>query len=149
MKEIVFGEKLEGVDYFKRPGVYGIALNEHGEVAIVKTPTGYFLPGGGIEGNESYPECLQREFLEETGYEIQIEKFIGEARQYYYSEELERHVYSIGYFYEVILKNKTMDSIEDDHELQWFEPEKCTKLLLLQNQSWAVLELLKRKRSVP
>lgn len=28
----------------------------------------YFLPGGGIENEESYQECLEREMLEETGY---------------------------------------------------------------------------------
>jgi ADP-ribose pyrophosphatase YjhB (NUDIX family) len=30
----------------------------------------YGLPGGKLEANESLTECAQREFLEETGYEV-------------------------------------------------------------------------------
>jgi len=51
--------------YTKRPGAYGIIENDDGLIAVIKTKTGYFLPGGGIEENESPEECLARECLEE------------------------------------------------------------------------------------
>lgn len=33
----------------------------------------WFLPGGGAEGNESFPECAARELLEETGLRVRPE----------------------------------------------------------------------------
>lgn len=59
-------------EYIKRPGAYGVIKNVDGLVAIIKTKTGYFLPGGGIEKDESPVECLKRECLEEIGAEIMI-----------------------------------------------------------------------------
>ncbi len=34
----------------------------------------YLLPGGGVEGSETLPECAVRETLEETGQKIKIVK---------------------------------------------------------------------------
>lgn len=141
IKEIVFGDKIKGVDYLKRPGVYAIAFNEHGEVATIRTSKGYFLPGGGLEGDENHRECIVREFFEETGYLIQIGEYIGEARQYHYSETMNRHVNSVGYFYKVILKDRSINTIEDDHQLLWLEPQKCAELLFHRHQAWAVLKV--------
>ena len=30
----------------------------------------YMIPGGGVEGDESYAECCERELLEETGIKV-------------------------------------------------------------------------------
>ena len=43
----------------------------------------YFLPGGGIEGTETKDECLHRELLEELGWEIEIDQYIGNAMRYF------------------------------------------------------------------
>ena len=74
-----FGEKLAGIEYTNRLGVYGIVINNEGKVATIKTSAGYFLPGGGVENGESYGQCLEREFLEETGYKIVIADFVGNS----------------------------------------------------------------------
>ena len=42
----IFGQK-EGAEYFDRQGAYIIPIND-GKVAVVETPKGYFLLGGGI-----------------------------------------------------------------------------------------------------
>jgi hypothetical protein len=42
----IFGDRLEHVHYIVRRGAYAVIIND-GMVAVVKTPTGYFLPGGG------------------------------------------------------------------------------------------------------
>lgn len=39
--------------YLRRPGAYAIIKNAEGLIAIIKTKTGYFLPGGVIESGES------------------------------------------------------------------------------------------------
>jgi len=55
---------------------------------IIKTSTGYILlPGGGIENVETHKECLEREFIEEIGYKIDIKKYIGKASMYHLSRE--------------------------------------------------------------
>lgn len=38
----------ENKNYIQRNGAYAIITDVSGLVAIVKTKTGYFLPGGGI-----------------------------------------------------------------------------------------------------
>ena len=55
----VFGTK-ENVPYADRPGAYLIPIR-NGHVGVVQTPKGYFLLGGGLEGNESHVSCIQRE----------------------------------------------------------------------------------------
>lgn len=67
--EEVFGEKLNGVNYIERAGVYGIAIDNEGKVATIKTLTGYFLPGGGIESGETN-ECVEGLFLKNQAWAV-------------------------------------------------------------------------------
>ena len=133
----IFGEKLDNVEYMDRRGVYGVVLNKNGKIATIKTSGGYFLPGGGIENIENHKECLEREFMEETGYEIEVEKYIGQSALYHISRS-GQYIYGIGNFYFVSLKNKTCSEIEKDHEMLWMEPNECIKSLFLEHQVWAI-----------
>jgi 8-oxo-dGTP diphosphatase len=142
--EKVFGEKLSGVNYIDRIGVYGIVIDNEGKIATIKTPTGYFLPGGGIEIGETHKECIEREFIEETGFEVLIEKYIGMASLYHISKT-NQYLHGIGYFYTVNLKSMTNKKTEEDHELIWIEQGKCVRSLFLEHQAWAVSEALKGK----
>ena len=72
MVDDVFGEKLSGQTYVDREGVYAIILNDKNEVATIRLPHGYFLPGGGLEGTESKEACLRRECLEELGWRLKL-----------------------------------------------------------------------------
>lgn len=139
--EKVFGEKLENVEYIDRIGIYGIVINRDGKVATIKTSNGYFLPGGGIENSENHEQCLKREFIEETGYDIEIGKYIGKSSLYHISKT-HQYLNGIGYFYYVTLKSKIIMEIEEDHELLWIEPMQCINYLFLQHQSWAVSKAL-------
>ncbi|MBZ9621439.1 NUDIX domain-containing protein [Clostridium sp. FP2] len=142
--EKVFGEKLNGVNYIDRTGVYGIVINYDGKIATIKTLSGYFLPGGGIESGETNEECLEREFIEETGYRIKIGRYIGKA-SLYHTSKTNKYLHGIGYFYFVNLESKTSNKIEEDHQLLWIEPEECIKGLFLEHQAWSVSEALKFK----
>lgn len=143
--EKIFGEKLDGIEYIDRIAVYGIVINNEGKVAVIKTPAGYFLTGGGIENGETFKECIEREFIEEIGYKIQIEKFVGRASLYHMSKT-NQHLHGIGYFYIVILECYCAAPIEKDHKLIWLEPHECIKSLFLEHQAWAVSESLKYVR---
>lgn len=142
--EIILGEKVNNVDYYERKAVYGIVINNEIKIATIKTPKGYFLPGGGIENDENNQQCLEREFMEETGYEIKVGEYIGNASLYHISKS-NRHVYGIGFFYFVDLIERKNNGIEDDHTLIWLEPNECIDKLNLGHQSWAARRAMKIK----
>jgi 8-oxo-dGTP diphosphatase len=135
----LFGSKLENVEYVRRQGVYAIILNhQDGKVAVVKTSTGYFLPGGGVEENEEHEECLKRECLEEIGYETKVQEFVGRAERYFYSTTLNQYMVSDGLFYITDLVGLPQTPSEDDHELVWIKRSNVTTLLFHEHQAWAV-----------
>ncbi|KPL60991.1 NUDIX hydrolase [Rossellomorea vietnamensis] len=67
--------------YHRAFGVYGIYI-EDGKLLVIHKNGGPYinrfdLPGGSLEEGESLAEAMRREFLEETGIEIEIENQIG------------------------------------------------------------------------
>ncbi|MFD1738140.1 NUDIX hydrolase [Bacillus salitolerans] len=140
-----FGKKEEGKQYITRPGAYCVIFNRHKDkIAIIETNNGhYFLPGGGIENNETHKECLKREALEEMGMEIKIGPFIGCARRYFYSTNEEKYYLSEGHFYFCEMVKKIDRPTEEDHSLVWMELNEVIKNLVHEHQSWAVSEALK------
>lgn len=137
--KVIFGEKVDGINYIQREGVYGVAFNDIGQVAVLKNEYGYFLPGGGLEDGEKLEECLVREFNEELGCSIFIDKFIGEASKYYFSEAFNQYRYPVGFFFKVIIKNDDLESMEKDQILIWMYPHECIEFLH-EHQGWAVSE---------
>lgn len=77
MRGIIVSEKR----YHRAFGVYGIYVKD-GKLLVINKNGGpyinrYDLPGGSLEEGESLSEAMKREFLEETGLEIDIEANIG------------------------------------------------------------------------
>lgn len=103
-------EKKAGLDYLLRKGVYAVIFNTtRDKVLTVYTSRGdYFLPGGGIEKDESYQECLHREMIEETGYNISIGSFKAEAKIYFQSIKNEP-LLNDGYYYLAALLDKLQE----------------------------------------
>jgi len=146
MEIITFGVKEEGKEYIWRPAVYCLMFSpQKNKIAIIRTLKGkYFLPGGGIEQNETHEECLKREAIEEMGMEIIIGCFIGCARRYFYSKNESIYYLSEGYFYLCKKGKQISKPIDEDHVLEWFEPIQAIKSLVHEHQSWAVSEVKKR-----
>jgi 8-oxo-dGTP diphosphatase len=148
LEQNIFGTKLEGHDYRKTNAVYAVIFNSSRDLFVtVETVTGHhFLPGGGLEGNESVEECLKRETLEETGYEIVIGPSIGSAMRFFQSTKNE-YIVNDGTFYLAELSRKVHDSLEDDHVLKWLSVNKIEKFLVHEHHIRAVKEGLQRKKS--
>jgi hypothetical protein len=51
-----------------------LIINSHNEILLNYSHNTYHLPGGHLEKEETFDECVSREILEETGIEIPIQK---------------------------------------------------------------------------
>jgi len=60
-------------------------------IAAVRRGSIYFLPGGGAEVGESPVQNVMREVSEELECEIRIDREIGKAVQYFYSDDDQVH----------------------------------------------------------
>ena len=138
MLEKSFGTKSSDIQYKDRAGAYAIAFDNENKIPLVKTPTGYFLLGGGIEKNETHEECILRECLEEAGLSVKVKEFICKGDKYHWSDTLEYYMHGIGYFYHVDIIGKFADKTELDHELVWLPADECCAKLFLEHQAWAV-----------
>ena len=69
------------------------------KIAIIEKGEHYFLPGGGMEGTETKEACLHRELLEELGWAIEIDRYIGNAARYFYAEKEDTYYLNDGFFY--------------------------------------------------
>ena len=131
----VFGRK-ENANYIDRAGAYLIPFKK-GKVGVVKTAKGYFLLGGGLDGEESHEECIRRECLEEIGYTVSVGNKICSAEMYC------EHP-TIGYFHPIQtyymgeLMEQVNVAVEDDHEFVWMDYDDVVDNMYLEMQSWAL-----------
>ena len=132
IKEI-YGNKI-------RVRVCGILKNENkilllNHIGINSENIFWNFPGGGVENKESIEECLKREFLEETGLEISIERLF-EIREFIKSPF---HAIEFYFFVNSVSKDVILGSDPEHNilsEFRWFTKEEI--LLLPQNQKSSI-----------
>lgn len=131
------------MNYRLRKGAYAVLFRDSSkcELGLIQSSGHYFLPGGGIEEGETPEECLRREALEEIGYAIQINQYLGEAKQFFISQK-GVPLLSDGYFYTARLLQNVQQSIENDHFLKWVDARAYKSLLFHDHQTWAVDQAL-------
>lgn len=135
----IFGAK-ENRKYIDREGVYLIPIRE-GKVGVVKTPTGYFLVGGGIDSGESHEECIERECLEEIGYTVSVGNKICSAEMYCEHPSL-GYFHPIQTYYVGELLEQVSLPVEDDHEFVWMDYNELVDYMYLEIQSWALKQCI-------
>ena len=138
-----FGDFKKENNYTPRIGAYGIITNSDGLVACLTTSNGTFLPGGGQDENETLVQTLEREVLEETGYSIKNIHKLAKGGQYCFASDLDCHLNKIEHFYSAEAEDLVQNSIEDDHKLHWYSPQKLAKILKEEVQSWAIQQYQK------
>lgn len=145
MEKPVFGKKEEGKPYRARYGAYVvITRNEQQEIIIVQAPNGaFFLPGGEIEAGENHYQAIDREMLEEVGFEVEVGTYLGEAIEYFYSSHRDTYFEHPGYFYVVNDWEKVAEPTEKTNQLAWVTPEDAMLLLKRGSHRWAVQQWLK------
>ena len=133
-----FGTPRPGVDYRPRPGAYAIVPHEGDlAIAVVRTPLGLFLPGGGRLPDESPAACVEREGIEEAGLVLRVGAAVGEAVELV-------EVPSEGAAYEkrgTFVVARVVGSaarVEPDHELEWMPAVHAVERLTPASHRWAV-----------
>jgi 8-oxo-dGTP diphosphatase len=135
-----FGSAVSGQEYVLRPGSYGIITDSTGAIAVVLTPLGVFLPGGGKESDESTEATLIREVAEECGLAIEIGRFLGVADELVYSQaEGTFFRKRCSFFTAQVGRGREALGGESDHELKWIAPEQAASQLSYESQRWAVI----------
>ena len=95
-----------------RPAAYGIIVNE-GKVLLMKMHhTGkHHPPGGGIGVGEKAEEALRREIREETGIEVEIERFARFEELFFYYDPSETAYHGLHFYY--VCRPKTLELLDD------------------------------------
>jgi 8-oxo-dGTP pyrophosphatase MutT (NUDIX family) len=113
-----FGTRLDGIDDIDHPGVYAVIENHRKQIAVIETSNGFFLPGGGLHPMRRR-RSLERESLEESGYQASVSAEIGEAVEYIKASREEMHYRFHSRFDEAQMDSKIGEGIEEDHRLVW------------------------------
>lgn len=141
-----FGTRESGKEYRHREGAYAVAFDGLDRVALVEAPAArtkerwLFLPGGGIEPEESREDCVRRECLEETGLAARVGEYLCTGDEYLSPRVTADHCYLhvTGHCYHAVLGEELQEPIETDHVLVWEDAETCAEKMFLRYQAWAV-----------
>ncbi len=132
-----FGTHLPGVEYRLRPGGYVLLKNENGDIAVIETKAGVHLPGGGQEAGESIEDAAVREALEEIGWLVRLESFVGIADQFVFGTAENTHFRKRCSFFTATLLAKESEA-RAEAEPVWIAPEVAIERLTEGSQRWAV-----------
>ncbi len=124
-----FGIQDKKIQYADRPSSYGIVQSKLNEIAIVNHKNRYFLPGGGMEKGETREQSLKREFLEELGWQVEVEDFLETTISFVTIPEMQKSFRIEAYFYRITQFFPKLCPKETDHRLCWKNPRITAKIL--------------------
>lgn len=145
MQVPIFGVEEPGRKYVERLGAYGFLRDAGGLLALVRTPMGLFLPGGGAEAGESLVAALHREILEEIGLAVVKEKLVAQAIQFHRSSYYQEYFKKVGSFYLIEVRALSPVVLQKEHELEWHPVTEAASMLSQEFQRWAVREVLLKR----
>ena len=142
----VFGSPPAGAPAVVRPSAYGVVIDAAGNIAVVRTPQGLFLPGGGIEPGETPRAAVAREVLEECGLDVRVGSWAVRAVDFVYSPTEHTHFEKRSTFFDAHPSGRLTAAQEPDHHLEWIPPRVAVASLAHPSHRWAVEEWLDRGR---
>jgi 8-oxo-dGTP diphosphatase len=136
----VFGAPENRFPASVRPSAYGVIVDERGLLAVVRTPTGIHLPGGGSDDGEMPETTVVREVREETGLVVQTGAWRRTAIEHVSSVAEQAQFEKHNTFCEARVISATGHAIESDHELLWLPAADAAERLTPLSHRWAVNE---------
>jgi 8-oxo-dGTP pyrophosphatase MutT (NUDIX family) len=111
-----------------RPSAYAVIQHKGRVLLVTNRRSGkYYFPGGGIEQGEQVKAGLRREVKEETGIEIEDERLVHFAEEFFYYNPLDEAYHALLFYY--ACKPKTLD-VSSKHQVddgegypQWVSSE--------------------------
>lgn len=134
----VFTEPGARSPFTTRPSAYALIEDGEHRLALVRTPQGTVLPGGGIEGSETPERAIEREAREECGFAVRVGRWSVRAIQRAYSAPEKTHFEKPSTFCDARVTKRGLAVVELDHELVWATHAEARELLSHESQRWAV-----------
>lgn len=133
-----FGERPPDADVRDRPGAYALLFDADGRIAVMVTPRGHYLPGGGCDPGESREDALRREVIEECGLACRAMRHLGDADEYVHAPAEASWFRKRGAFFAVEAGAAMAAPAETDHRLRWMAPADAAARLSHGSQRYAV-----------
>jgi 8-oxo-dGTP pyrophosphatase MutT (NUDIX family) len=132
----LFGGREDDDPYAVRPCAYAIVVNEHGQIAVVRSGEGVFLPGGGMDAEESPEQAAVRETLEECAIDIRVTSLVGRAAHIVLAGNAAARVEKRSTFFAAV-RVSSLDRAPE-HEVSWLAPAEATAEITRTVHAWAV-----------
>ncbi len=136
----VFGTPPTAVFAIVRPSAYGIIADSQGRLAVVHTPIGLSLPGGGSDEAEAPEATVVREAREECGLDIQVGGWRRTAIEHVFSSAEQAQFEKRNTFCDAAVLGSAGEPSEPDHLLEWMSAGQAAALLVPASHRWAVSE---------
>ena len=130
----IFGERREGVTCTRRPSAYALVQNDTGLLALVSTPQGVFLPGGGIDAGEWAELTAVRETREECAIDIRTTWSVGRAIDIIAKEQ--ECVEKFSLFVAADLIGPVAQVPE--HDVRWLPLDEAARVVTREGHAWAI-----------
>lgn len=133
-KEIAAAEELKGFTSV-------IVIAQDGKIALARKsygPPGWALPGGGVELDESFAECAQREIIEEIGVRLEDLELVLIEEETFLSPAGDKTHSLLGVFAgsmkKFALPPLTAEAKEEGLELRLFAPDNLPQDMMLSDR---------------
>ena len=135
--KVIFGSPELNIQYTERRAAYVVIVGSDGKIAMVKGRQKYFLPSGGSLPDEAPEDTVAREVSEELARGVRLIRSLGEATQYFYSTDDNRHYKMRAAFF---VGEFTDEPIADaaEHELSWLVDTEVEQASFHACHAWAV-----------
>ena len=135
IERLIFGVPDPNVRYCERRAAHVVVIRK-AKVAMVRSRQKHFLPGGGSMSGETPEKTVVREVHEELARGVRLIRSLGEATQYFYSADDDRHYKMTATFF-------AGDFIDDvygsgEHQLDWLSITETDRACFHECHAWAV-----------
>lgn len=140
-----FGRAWPDHETVVRPSAYGLLFDAEGRIALVDTPQGLLLLGGGMDAGESPAQTVVREAREEVGLALAVGGWRRRAVETIWSPRELKQFEKRSVFVDATIVGPPVAPIETDHVLCWLDPGPAMTRLWHESHRWAIAEYLGRR----